>query len=375
MKTIPRSLLLAALACGCKRSAPPPPPEPAPPAEAPHVELSAKGMKNAAIEWRAVKPGTFRRRVRFSGNITGDPKHVALIGARVPGRVTAVRVALGERVKTGQPLFDVDAAELHEATLTYLTATARARNAKDVLGRQKQLVDEKVGAVQELRRAETEVATSEAALQEAKEHLEFLGLSAGQIGSSARSQIRSPIDGQVSTLDVSLGQVLTGNENVVTVADVQDVWASVRVYERDLGSVRLGAKAEIRVPSFADRAFPGAVSFVSDVLEPTSRSAEMRVALDAGGALRPGMSATAYVEREAAPDELWLPIEMLQPHEGATIVFVHTGERRFEVRTVIAGPEEGGLRRVTEGIAPTDEIVVHGAFALRAELERSALEE
>jgi cobalt-zinc-cadmium efflux system membrane fusion protein len=151
---------------------------------------------------------------------------------------------------------------------------------------------------------------------------------------------------------------------------------SLRVYERDLASVSMGAPAEVSVPTYEPRTFPGTVGFVSDILDPKSRSAEARVAVpNADVALRPGMSATALVERTTPNTELWLPLEALQPHEDRVVVFVHTGERRFEPRVVTAGPEEGGVRPVTSGVRPEDDVVIHGAFALRAELERAALEE
>jgi cobalt-zinc-cadmium efflux system membrane fusion protein len=211
-----------------------------------------------------------------------------------------------------------------------------------------------------------------------------LGLSDDQIASidrsaaddATRSQVRSPIAGQVAALDVSVGQVLSGTETLATIADVKDVWASVRVYERDLGSVSVGAPADVSVPTYEGRAFPGNVRFVSSVLDDKSRSAEVRVSVpNLDAALRPGMSATALVERQTGGDELWLPVGALQTHEGNTVVFVHTSDRRFEVRTVVAGAEEGGFRPVRSGILPNDEVVVSGAFALRAELERAGLGE
>lgn len=384
MKGSGAALILAIAGASCRNEPPPPASVPQKAPSPPVVELSQNGLKNAGIQSKQVTAGTFHPRLVLGGAITGDPKHVAQIGARVPGRVAAVHVALGDRVLRGQLLVEIDAAELHQTTLEYLTAAARLRTARDTLARQKQLVDERVGALQDLRRAEAEAAASEAALNEASEHLQFLGLtqeqvariSRGRTEGATKSQVRSPIDGQIAMLDVSLGQVLTGNESIVTVADVKEVWASLRVYERDLGSIHVGDNAEVRVPTYPERTFGGSVSFVSDVLEPKNRSADVRVSLgNTDGALRPGMSATGYVERMSGVAGVWLPVEAVQAHDGNSIVFVRKTERRFEARTVTAGPEQGGFRPITQGIAPNDDIVIHGAFALRAELERSALEE
>lgn len=383
-RTILFGAIAATLVLACKRPPPPAPEQPPKTAKLASVQLTDEGMKTADVAWQTVASGGFRPKLRLSGAIAGDPKHIAQLGARTSGRVSAIRVALGDRVKRGQTLIEVDTAELHEVTLKYLTALARVRAARDALTRQKELTDERVGAVSDLRRTEAEMAASDAALGEAHEHLQFLGLTADQIAriqrggpdDAAKSQVRSPIEGQIARLDVTIGQVLSGSETVATVADSKDVWASLRIYEADLGSVQLGGAAEVRVPAYEDRSFPGTVTFVSDVLDPMNRSAELRVAVDdKTGALRPGMSATAFVDRPVKNTELWLPVTALQPHEGGTVVFLHKGERTFEPRVVQAGDERDGFRPVKSGIGPTDEVVVRGAFALRAELERVALEE
>src|SRR5262249_38148125 len=186
-------------------------------------------------------------RLKTTATISGDPKSIARIGSRVPGRVAKLHVMLGDRVRKGQPLVELDAVETHQVALDYATAKARVRAANDALARQKQLVAERVGAEQELRRAEAEAAAAAAALHEAEEHLRFLGLSPTDIARTgtegeraARSVVRAPIDGQVAALDVSIGQVLVGTEDIVTVAQIDKLWADLRIYERDLGRVARG---------------------------------------------------------------------------------------------------------------------------------------
>jgi cobalt-zinc-cadmium efflux system membrane fusion protein len=379
VKRAPLMLGLLGLAA-CRRAPPPPPPatEAAPRNE---VELSAEALATAKVEWRRVEPGTFAPRLRIATNIASDPQHLAQVGARVTGRITAVPVQLGQRIRRGQPLLEVDTVELHQVTLEYLTAVARLRAANDALGRQKQLVAERVGAEADLRRAETDHAAAEATLKEAEEHLHFLGLgdkSIARLGKEtthgdSRSVVPSPIDGRVVALRVTLGQVLTGSEDVVTVADVDTVWASLRTYERDLGNVTVGTPVEIRVTAFPERPFNGQIAFVSDLVDPASRSGEARAPLaNPDGALRPGMSGVAYVPYRAAPTERWLPADAVQPHDGATVVFVHTAGRRFVARAVRTGEDRGGFVPLLDGVKPEDEVVVQGAFALRGELERPA---
>ncbi|MCL2725568.1 MAG: efflux RND transporter periplasmic adaptor subunit [Polyangiaceae bacterium] len=344
------------------------------------VELTSEGLATAHVRTEKVGPGTFTPRLRLAGSIVGDPKHVAEVGARVSGRVVAIRVVLGDRVKRGQVLAEVDTVELHQVVLEYRTAVAKAKSAQDTLARQKQLVDERVGPIQDLRRAEAAAAEAEAALTESREHLKFLGLTDTDVAQirtgtgDAKSRIMSPIDGRVAMLNLTPGQVLTGSETIAVIADLDPIWAQVRVYERDLQTIRPDAAATVAVPAYPDRTFDGTIAFVSDVLDSKSRSAEVRIRLvNEDGALRPGMSANAFTARRAGDQSTWLPVAAVQPHEGARIVFVRTGERRFQARRVIVGEEQGDYLPVESGLGPDDDVVVEGAFTLRGELERAAL--
>lgn len=374
--------LLALCAFGCRGT----PPAPVETKSAPDsfVELTQQGVEAAEIRSQRVTPGSFVPRLRLAGSITGDPRHIAQVGARVAGRVTAVRVVLGDTVKTGQILIDIDSAELHETTLAYLTALAKARAAKDALARQKQLVDERVGALADLRRLEGEAAAADAAVAEGKEHLQFLGLSsddaarirAGGADLATKTRVRSPIDGRVASLTVSLGQAVSGSETLAVIADVNRLTATMRVYERDLADVHTGSSVDVQVPTYAARSFPGSVTFIGEVLDPASHSAELRVDLsNDDGALRPGMSASAFIARARPPAGMWLPAEAVQTHDGKPTIFIRAAPTRFLARDVEVGAEEGGFVPVLRGLSADDDVVVHGALTLRAELERNALEE
>lgn len=378
-----RALCLVLLLCGCSgRKANAPKPDAAP--SGPHViELTAQGMANAEVQIVKLEPTSFAPQLKTLATVSGDPKGIARIGSRVPGRVAKIDVALGDRVKKGQALLELDAVETHQVQLDLATAKARARAADDALARQKQLVAERVGAEQDLRRAEAEASAAHAALHEAEEHLQFLGFSpaavqrAGAQGEhSEHSVVRAPIDGQVATLDVALGQVLQGNEDIVTVAQIDKLWIDLRVYERDVGRIARGRPVEVRVSAYPDRVFRATLTFVGDLIDPTTRTVPARATLDEPpGPLRPGMTATALITLRAEASGLWLPVEAVQKHEGEPIAFVRVGERRFEARPIAVGPEQGDYVPVKSGLQIGTEVVVKGALALRGELERAALAE
>jgi cobalt-zinc-cadmium efflux system membrane fusion protein len=374
--------LLCLVADGCRKPEPPPPAAPLPSKSI--VELSAEGMQNAQVQTAKLLPQTFGPRLTTWATLTAAPQDIARLGARVSGRVVAIHVQLGDAVQKGQPLVEIDAVELHQVSTEYLTAVARAKETDDALARQKQLVAERVGALAELRRAEANAAAAHATLSEADEHLHFLGLTddairalrAGSSHGSERSVLRAPFAGRVAALSVALGQVLAGSEDIVTITRAATIQAILRVYERDLAGIAEGTPVELKVPSYPDRPLRGTLVALGGLIDASSRTIEGRVAIaNEDGALKPGMSATAVLPLRSAAPKLYLPAQAVQTDGVERVVFVAIGERRFEARPVVVGPEQGGVVAIESGLQSGTEVVVHGAFALRAQLERAALEE
>lgn len=390
MGASPALCAVVALLAGCgTRTAPAPAPPQATssarPEHANRVTLSEEAVRNLNVSVEALNPRVHGPRLEVPATIVADPQQVAQVGARVAGRVVALRAAPGDQVEAGAPLVEIDTVELHQVTMEYLVARARARQANDALSRATALSQERVGAAADVQRARGETSAASATLHEAEEHLHFLGLGDREINrlrsatshGQTRSIVRSPFGGRISSLPVSVGQVLTGTETVAVVGRIDRVWASLRLYESDVSRVNLGARVSLHVPGTAnDERVEGTLSVVSDVLDPTTRTAEGRVAFaNADGRLRPNMSARAWVELPSGDAQLWIPREAVQVHDGASVVFVETGERTFEARPVELGDEASGYVPVRGGVSAGTRVVLRGAFGLRAELEHDELEE
>jgi cobalt-zinc-cadmium efflux system membrane fusion protein len=346
------------------------------------VELTPQGMETGEVRTARLEAGAFKPRLVTSALIAADSQAFARVGARVAGRVVAIHVGAGAQVEAGQPLIEVETAELHQVSTDFLTAIARSRNAGEVLARQKQLVDERVGALKDLHRAEADAAVARVTLREAEEHLHFLGLSsesiralrAGNLTAADHSVVRAPIGGRVASVTASLGQVLTGIEDLVTVVKSDKLWAVMQIYESDLARIAIGAPVTLELTAAPGKAIEGRISSIGAVVDAVSRSVEARADLpNADGTLKPGMTGTAAIAVRSDGATLWAPAEAVQSHGGDRVVFVRVGERRFEARHVQIGPEQGGFVPV-RGVPEGTEMVIHGAFGLRGELERSALE-
>jgi len=374
---------LCLLSVACRGRAEPSRPAPEAPEAAARVRVSEAAARNLGVVVEAVSPERFGPRVTVPAAIEADPTRMAQVGARVTGRVIAIRAAVGDEVAVGAPLVEIDTIELHQVSTEYQTAVARVRQTDDALTRARALQAERVGATQDLRRAEAESATARAELHEAEEHLHVLGLRDEDIvrlrsvtsHGRASSVLRAPIAGVVVSLSVSIGRVVSGEDVVAVVGRTDRVWASLRVFEYDLSRVAVGARVTLTLPGSA-REFTGRLAVLSPVLDAETRTAEGRLAFDnPDGALRPGASALASIALPADAAALWLPREAVQLHDGAPVVFVPAGDGAFVARPVVVGEEVHGRVPVLRGLAPGERVVTRGAFALRGELHRGELEE
>ena len=383
MRAMSVALLCVAVAC---RRATPEVERAAPPArdEPRVIELTAEGITNAEVRTIALTPSALAARLPVIGTLMADPQRVARVGARFSGRVTALRARLGDTVTVGSALAEIDTVELHQVSTEYLTAVARAREAADALERQRVLVGERVGALQDLRHLEANADEANATLHEAEEHLHVLGLTEQDIRSlrartshgESRSVVRSPIAGRVVAFSIGLGQVVAGTEEVATVAQPGAVWASLRVPEADMATLHAGAAVEVRTAAEPAEALSATLDFVGDLVDPATRMVECRASLaGVGASLRAGMSLAAWISLRAGPPALWIPEEAVLQHEASPVVFVQVGERRFSPRSVRVGAPRAGQVPITAGVAAGDRVVVHGAFSLRGELDRAELEE
>lgn len=123
-------------------------------------------------------------------------------------------------------------------------------------------------------------------------------------------QVKSPVEGVVTRTHAEVGETLGAGRPVATVTDISRPWVRVYVPENQIGKVRLGAAAKIKIDTFPDREFDGRVSYVSSQAEFTPKNVQtqeervklvfaVNVTLDnRDGTLKPGMPADVYITNE-----------------------------------------------------------------------------
>lgn len=368
----------------------------------------------AAIERYGVKVEPVQRRVLLPTILTParvafNTEAMAHVGSPLRGRAIEVKVRLGDTVTVGQPLVVVESPELGEAQAdlllkesAVLTATPAAQLSKLAWERAKELYERSQGiSLTDVQRREAEykatianMKAAEAAVVASKNRLNLLGMDQAAVDALVKTStiiprysIRSAIDGLVVQREVTPGEIISPDrESLMVIADTQSLWVLADVPEAKLAGVDRGTRAWVTIGSSSGDALPaphfeGKVTFVSPIVDPLTRSAQVRIevptSIEHGLKLRPGMFAVAEIAHEIAGAEpaavIAVPDGAIQTVEGGPAIFVPvTGEpNTFAKRAVAVGKPVGGLVPILSGLSEGEPFVVTGTFILKAELGKA----
>jgi cobalt-zinc-cadmium efflux system membrane fusion protein len=297
--------------------------------------------------------------------VESNPARTASVLPALGGRVLELKVALGERVASGQLLAVIDSADLAQAYDDNDKAADTFRLAEKALGRQKE--QSKIGTVsdQDLDQAKSNYTQAEAEYLRTQAHLKALGVPAETKPKDRRLKVTAPLAGSITALAVTPGTIINDpTQSIMTIADLSTVWVTAMVPEKDVGDVSKNQEADVTLVAYPERVLHGKVLFVSDVVEPDTRRNKLRIAFaNPGYALKPNMFATVTLAA-AEQSRIVLPASALLMNNDRTTVFVAVAPWTFERRTVDPQLEEGDSVAIRSGLNPGDQVVVKGGILL-----------
>ncbi|HUS91774.1 MAG TPA: efflux RND transporter periplasmic adaptor subunit [Phycisphaerae bacterium] len=184
--------------------------------------------------------------------------------------------------------------------------------------------------------------------------------------------LRAPFDGTVIQKHITLGERVSDEAEVYTVADLSTVWVDLSVYQKDLPHVRRGQPVHVAVGSGVPDA-EEAVAMVSPIVDEITRTCLARVVLpNPDGAYRPGLFVTGEIVVEQVDVPVRVPADAVQRIEDRPVVFVPTPEG-LEATAVRTGRSDPRFVEIVSGLAAGQKYVARGAFELKAKIVTSGL--
>ncbi len=287
---------------------------------------------------------------------------------------------------------------------------AELRSAEAIYSREGTLYDRKVSSESEFLNAESELQKALATFQAVRDDLAFanrreldaarrshlvagvshqaaerrlhaLGLNKDEVSSVenekdmqlARYEVRAPITGRIIERHLVRGESLEAGEQIFVISDLSSVWGQLTIYQRDLGVVQEGQTALVLGTHGLGRTI-ATIEYVNPILDEQTRTTTARVVLDnVDGHWRPGMFIRAELQTNTRDAHIVVPRSAIQVIDNETIVFVET-TKGLERRHVNAGQNDTNFIEILSGLQLGERLVVSGGLALKAELNKAALE-
>ncbi len=295
-------------------------------------------------------------------NVTGvvqpDIARAVPVISIAAGRVVELKARLGDTVKKGQLLLRVQSADVSGAYQTYLKAVNDERVTRLQLERAQLLFGKGATAKSALEQAEGSETDAKADLTAATEQLKLLGIDKDH--PSGIVDIVAPISGVITDQQVTnaSGVQGLGAPNPFTISDLSYVWIICDVYENDLDAVRPGDFADIHLTAYPNRVFKGHIDNILPTLDPTLRTAKVRLEVANPGMMRVGMFVTATFYGKQTETRAAVPataILHLHDREWVYAPLTPGHFKRLEVTT--GGMLPGNLQEVVSGLKPGDRVV------------------
>lgn len=345
------------------------------------VEMTVSAQKHVGMVVAPAALTQLNEYLRVTGTVQPIDSKVGIVAPLARGRVVEVRAKVGDRVEAGQTLVIFDNIEAGELIAQQQSARADLERLKAQLipatrqaERSRRLADIGAGSEKdyESSRAEKEeidanIRSQQAVIDGLHQRLRRLGVADDSAHRAYLTTLKAPFAGVVTKAQASPGDFIDEGKAVFNVADLSRVWVQAEVYEKDLGRIRIGQNASITVDTYPNESFEGKVTYLSDVLDPQTRTARVRCEVaNHDLRLKTDMFANVELPTKFSKQAIAVPSSALQEVEGKNVVFIRRSATQFEKREVERGVTVNNLTEIVSGLKPGEPVVTQGAFHLKS---------
>jgi cobalt-zinc-cadmium efflux system membrane fusion protein len=302
------------------------------------------------------------------------------------GRVTRLIAKIGDEVKRGDPLFEIDSPEVVQAQTDLIAALHGVEKSKSLLALAKRVMDRQTGlmadkatsqreldsARNDFAAAEADLATANGTLMAARNKLRVIvGRDKAEVERVERERsvnplitINAPIDGTVVGRKVGPGQYVRSDvaDALYSISDLSTMWLKANVPETEIANVRVGQEIEVRVTALPDRVFRARISAIGAASDTATRRIVVRSEIpNPDRLLRSDMFANFKITVAGGESTPVVPVDAVIRDGNEAAVWVVREPMLFHRRKVKLGMEREGRVQVLDGLAAGEQVVGRGA--------------
>ncbi len=389
---LPLLVVPTLLLSGCHTE--PAPEAPAAKIDMSHITLDPAQEQNIGLQVAPARRILLQDETLCSGQIQSSSLLTTPIFAPASGRITSINAMLGQPVSAGQPLATVRSDVVGQMqsdllqqsiqnTADYRQAKVQLSLSKANYDRERELFNEQIGARADMETARAQYQKDQQTLEDVQSRnsanvqagqarLGLYGVGGGSVRGMLRNHriqpsltITAPRSGLVIERDVNPGEMVDTSKELFNIADLSRVWLVGSVYEQDIPKVHLGQPVNVVLDSIPGQSFSGRVNFVSEMLNPQTRTLDVRAEIpNPGFRLKPNMFAHMKI-RTGARMALTIPQTAIQKVGDFTYVYVRTSPDNFEERKVMVGQQDAVQAEITSGLHEGEMIAIQGTTGLK----------
>jgi cobalt-zinc-cadmium efflux system membrane fusion protein len=302
------------------------------------------------------------------------------------GRVNRLIARIGDQVRSGDPLLEIDSPEQVPPQNEFIAAQTARNKARSQLNlatiiekRVRDLYEGKAAPFKDLQQAEAQLAAAESdmrstdtALQAARIRLRILGHTETEISTLEQhgtinrvTRITAPIDGTVISRKVGPGQYVKADsgEALYVIANLSTMWLKAQIFEQDIAFVRVGQEIEAQVAAVPNRTFRARIANISSAPDQITRRVMVRSEVgNPDGLLKSEMFASFKIGTADPLATPAVPTEAVIREADVATVWVETEPMLFKRRVVEIGIQQNGLTQIRSGLVPGELVVARGAI-------------
>jgi RND family efflux transporter MFP subunit len=324
--------------------------------------LRRNSGKSSAIETARVDRRDIGSLVLSTGIIKPMVGAEVKVGSRISGVVKRLRANIGDHVRAGQIIAELDDAELQAKFNQNLGALAKAQAdlnyARSTFERTKSLRQKELVSEQESEQVETSVKTADAQLKQAEANLEYAKVQVSY------TKIYSPTTGVIASVSTQEGETVSASLSAptfVSIIDLRRLEVQAFVDETDIGKIRIGQLASFTVDTYPDTDFKGTVTAIypNAVIQDNvvNYIVTVQIADPQGKTLRPEMTTNVTINLEERKNVLTVPTSAITREGGERYVSVIEGEKKTQ-RKVKTGWKDNGYTEIISGLNEGEQILI-----------------
>lgn len=333
------------------------------------IKIPAEYLAAAQISVEAIGNGGMGGEILVSGTVISAPNNEAVVVARAAGNIARLHRQVGDIVKAGETLAQVESSEAAGMAADAGAAAAKADLARKAYAREASLFDQGVTPRQDMETAKAALAVAEAEANRAASVARAARVSAD----GKTVAVVSPINGRISTQAVTLGAFVQPQTELFHVTGDGPLQVESPVSAADIGRIRAGDKATVIGAS--GQPVNVTVRNVTTAVGGSTRSATTILVPEAkAAALIAGEGVQVRLHVKGTTTGLVVPEDAVQNIEGRDVLFVRTKEG-FVPQPVLVAERSGGSALIASGVRAGELVATRNAFLIKADMIKSAKEE